>query len=70
MDHLHEEFFYGAQEMAESTVVLEWVVGGGWLSWWAFCDADSHVERRVVAVVLCVGRLQDEVREFELSFCA
>ena len=35
-----------------------------------FCGADSHVERRAVAAVLCVARLQDEVREFELSFCA
>ena len=56
--------------MAERTLLLERVVGGGRRSWWAFCDADSHVERRVVAVVLCVGRLQDEVPEFELSFCA
>jgi hypothetical protein len=70
LDNVDEEFFYGTQEMAERTQLLEWVAGGGWRSWWAFCDADSHVERRVMAVVLCVGRLQDEVREFELSFCA
>ena len=29
MDNLHEEFFYGTQEMAERTQLLEWVVGGG-----------------------------------------
>jgi len=29
MDHLHEEFFYGTQEIAERTQLLEWVVGGG-----------------------------------------
>ena len=29
MDHLREEFFYGTQEMAERTHLVEWVVGGG-----------------------------------------